>query len=75
MMKIIDSARDDIGDRRIDIEDPPIIEAHQNTCRDHFARRRDQRNTVGVELAPILLVHHSVVAIDDDQPGPVRPLF
>jgi hypothetical protein len=63
-----------VGHRRVDVEDPLVIEAHEHACRDHLARRCDQRGSVGVELAPVLLVHDSIFLIDHDQAGTVQPL-
>ena len=65
----------DVGDGSIDIEQTGVVEMHQHAGHDHLARRRDERDPVGVELAPVLLVDDAVVAIDDHQPGTVESVL
>ena len=63
------------GDRRVDVEEAVVLEAQQHARGDHLARRRDERDPIGTEVAPVLLVDHAVVAVDHDQPGAVETVL
>ena len=49
------------------------MQAQQDAGGDHLARRGDEGDAIGSELAPVLLVDDTIVAVHDDQPAPLRP--